>query len=62
MPYATNAHDGTRVYFENDRGDSVAVVLHGGLLDSVADLREAPLRIRGLVDRAGGPLRRPGPV
>jgi pimeloyl-ACP methyl ester carboxylesterase len=43
MPYATNAQDGTRVYFEDDRGDGVAVVLHGGLLDSVADLREAAI-------------------
>lgn len=43
MPYATNAHDGTRVYFEDDGGNGAAVVLHGGLLDSVADLREAAI-------------------
>ena len=35
MPYASNALDGSRVYFEDDGGDGAAVVLHGGLLDSV---------------------------
>ena len=43
MPYATNAQDGTRVYYEDDGGDGAAVVLHGGFLDSVADLREAAI-------------------
>lgn len=43
MPYATNAQDGTRVYFEDDRGDGAAVVLHGGLLDSVTDVRESAI-------------------
>ena len=41
MPYATNARDRSRVYFEDDGGAGVPVVLHGGLLDSVADLRES---------------------
>ena len=41
MPYASNALDGSRVYFEEDGGDGAAVVLHGGLLDSVADVRES---------------------
>lgn len=35
MPYATNAEDGTRIYFEDDDGDGTPVVLHGGILDSV---------------------------
>ena len=43
MPYATNAQDGTRIYFEDDGGDGAAVVLHGGFLDSIADLREAAI-------------------
>lgn len=41
MPYATNARDGSRVYFEDNGGAGAPVVLHGGLLDSVADLRES---------------------
>jgi pimeloyl-ACP methyl ester carboxylesterase len=41
MPYASNALDGTGVYFEDDGGDGAAVVLHGGFLDSVADVRES---------------------
>lgn len=35
MPYAKNAPDGKRVYFEDDGGDGVPVVLHGGIIDSV---------------------------
>jgi len=35
MPYARNALDGNRVYFEDDGGNGAAVVLHGGLVDSV---------------------------
>lgn len=35
MPYAKNPLDGNRVYFEDDGGNGAAVVLHGGLLDSV---------------------------
>jgi pimeloyl-ACP methyl ester carboxylesterase len=35
MAYARNALDGSRVYFEDEGGDGAAVVLHGGLLDSV---------------------------
>jgi pimeloyl-ACP methyl ester carboxylesterase len=35
MPYATNALDGNRVYFEDDGGNGAPVVLHGGLVDSV---------------------------
>ena len=43
MPYATNEGDETRVYFEDEGGDAHPVVLCGGLLDSVADVRESGL-------------------
>ena len=43
MPYAANALDGRRVYFEDDGGDGAAVVLHGGFLDAIDDLRESNL-------------------
>jgi pimeloyl-ACP methyl ester carboxylesterase len=43
MAYATNGRDGIRVYFEDDGGEGAPVVLHGGLLDSVTDLRESAL-------------------
>jgi pimeloyl-ACP methyl ester carboxylesterase len=43
MPYATNGRDGIRVYFEDDGGEGAPVVFHGGLLDSVTDLRESAL-------------------
>jgi pimeloyl-ACP methyl ester carboxylesterase len=35
MPFARNALDASRVYFEDEGGDGAAVVLHGGILDSV---------------------------
>ena len=41
MPYATNALDGSRVYFEDDGSDEETVVLHGGLLDSVDLVRDS---------------------
>ena len=41
MPYARNALDGRRVYFEDDGGDRAAVVLHGGIIDSVDLVRES---------------------
>src|ERR687893_2825040 len=41
MPYATNALDGSRVYFEDDGGDRAPVVLHGGIIDSVDLVRES---------------------
>jgi pimeloyl-ACP methyl ester carboxylesterase len=41
MPYARNALDGTRVYFEDDGGDGAPVVLHGGIIDSVDLVRES---------------------
>lgn len=40
MPYATNAHDGSRVYFEDGGGAGPPVILHDGFGDSVPDLRE----------------------
>jgi pimeloyl-ACP methyl ester carboxylesterase len=43
MAYATNERDGIRIYFEDDGGEGAPVVFHGGLLDSVADLRESAL-------------------
>jgi pimeloyl-ACP methyl ester carboxylesterase len=43
MPYALNALDGRRVYFEDDGGDGAPVVLHGGFLDSVVDVRESDI-------------------
>lgn len=43
MPYATNAADGTRVYFEDDGGAGTPVVLYGGILDSVELVRREPI-------------------
>jgi pimeloyl-ACP methyl ester carboxylesterase len=41
MPYARNALDRRWVYFEDDGGDGAAVVLHGGIIDSVDLVRES---------------------
>jgi pimeloyl-ACP methyl ester carboxylesterase len=41
MPYARNALDGNQVYFEDAGGNGAAVVLHGGLVDSVDLVRES---------------------
>ena len=58
MPYARNALDGSRVYFEDDGGDGAAVVLHGGLLDSVDLVRASHIaRARYFSD---GLSRQPG--
>jgi pimeloyl-ACP methyl ester carboxylesterase len=43
MPYAKNAVDGRRVYFEDDGGTGPPVVIHGGLLDSVPTLRTSDI-------------------
>ena len=43
MPYARNSEDGTRVYFEDDGGSGTAVVLYGGLLDSVDLVRSSDI-------------------
>jgi pimeloyl-ACP methyl ester carboxylesterase len=40
MPYATNAQDGVRLYFEDEGGDGAPVILHDGFADSVRDLGE----------------------
>lgn len=40
MSYATNGQDGIRIYFEDDGGGGVPVLLHDGFGDSVQDLRE----------------------
>jgi pimeloyl-ACP methyl ester carboxylesterase len=40
MPYATNGHDGSRVYFEDHGGDGAPVIFHDGFGDCVQDLRE----------------------
>ena len=47
MPFARNAVDGSRVYFEDDGGDGAAVVLQGGLVDSIASVRGSQVA-RGL--------------
>jgi pimeloyl-ACP methyl ester carboxylesterase len=43
MSYARNALDGRRVYFEDNGGDGAPVVLHGGFLDSVDEVRESDI-------------------
>jgi pimeloyl-ACP methyl ester carboxylesterase len=43
MPRSQNRLDGCHVYFEDEGGDGVPVVLHGGFLDSVADVRESTI-------------------
>jgi pimeloyl-ACP methyl ester carboxylesterase len=43
MSYAMNGRDGARMYFEDAGGDGTPVVLYGGLLDEVQDLRESEI-------------------
>jgi pimeloyl-ACP methyl ester carboxylesterase len=43
MPYARNAIDGTRVYFEDHGGGGAPVVLYGGLVDPVEAVRMSPI-------------------
>ena len=43
MPYARNAVDASRVYFEDDGGDGTPVVILGGFLDTVELVRGAPI-------------------
>ncbi len=43
MPYARNDLDGTNVYYEDDDGDGVPVVILGGFLDPVGLVRGAPI-------------------
>jgi pimeloyl-ACP methyl ester carboxylesterase len=41
MPHAKNPVDDSIVYFEDDGGEGVPVVFHGGVLDRVDDVRES---------------------
>lgn len=43
MSFATNARDGSQVYFEDDGGSGAPVVILGGFLDPVALVRSAPI-------------------
>lgn len=43
MPYARNVLDAARVYFEDDGGEGVPVVILGGFLDPVELVRRAPI-------------------
>lgn len=43
MPFATNARDASRVYYEDDGGDGTPVVILGGFLDPVGQVRGAPI-------------------
>ncbi len=43
MPHATNALDGTRVYFEDDGGEGVPVGILGGFLDPIELVRRSPI-------------------
>lgn len=48
MPYASNPLDACRVYFEEDGStEGPAVVIHGGLLDCVDDVRDSGI-VKGL--------------
>lgn len=55
MTYARNDLDGTRVYFEDDDGDGVPVVVLGGFLDPVDLVRGAP--IAGALQELGDEFR-----
>jgi pimeloyl-ACP methyl ester carboxylesterase len=52
MPFARNGVDGSRVYFEDDGGVGVAVVLHGGLVDHVESVQRSAVAaaVRALPD------------
>ena len=43
MSHATNAADGTRVYFEDDGGDGVPVLFYGGIFDWVEQVRASEI-------------------
>ena len=43
MPFATNARDGGRVYFEDDGGVGTPVAILGGFLDPIDLVRGAPI-------------------
>jgi pimeloyl-ACP methyl ester carboxylesterase len=52
MPYATNARDAGRAYFEDDGGEGTPVVILGGFLDPIELVRNAPIAraLRELTD------------
>jgi pimeloyl-ACP methyl ester carboxylesterase len=52
MPFATNARDQSEVYFEDDGGGGVPLVILGGFLDPVELVRRAPIAValRDLAD------------
>ena len=56
MPYAKNALDGRRVYFEDDGGDGAPVLLYGGIIDSV-DLVRGSNIARALREPSTGEFR-----
>jgi pimeloyl-ACP methyl ester carboxylesterase len=43
MPFAANADDASRIYFEDDGGPGTPVVILGGFLDPVELVRDAPI-------------------
>lgn len=43
MPFASNARDGSRIYFEDDGGSGAPVAILGGFLDPIELVREAPV-------------------
>ena len=43
VPYVTNGLDGMQVYFEDDGGDGIPVVILGGFLDPIGQVRNAPI-------------------
>jgi pimeloyl-ACP methyl ester carboxylesterase len=43
MPYARNAVDGSRVYFEDDGGEGTPVLILGGFLDPIDLVRGSPI-------------------
>ena len=43
MPFATNARDGSQVYFEDDGGAGTPVIILGGFLDPIELVRDAPI-------------------
>jgi pimeloyl-ACP methyl ester carboxylesterase len=51
LPYAVNAMAGRRIYYEEDDGDGTPVMVHGGFLDPIELVREAPIA-RALRDQA----------
>lgn len=45
MPFATNARDQSQVYFEDDGGGGIPLVVLGGLLDPVELVRRSPIAV-----------------